>query len=114
MGRCADEPAARKHVEGARALADEVGRRLEPRLPADAAARQVADDVLAEEPGRGLGGIACVRVLGKKADERPLEPLVERREDDRQRRFRDARTGRERLGELAEPLVLRHLADERV
>src|SRR5207248_11199387 len=38
--RRADETAGREHVERARPLADEVRRRLEPRAPVDAAARQ--------------------------------------------------------------------------
>ena len=36
-------PPGREHVERARPLADEVRRRLEPRAPADAAARQQRD-----------------------------------------------------------------------
>jgi hypothetical protein len=87
MGRRADEPTAGQDVEGTCTLADEVGRRLEPRLPADAAARQVADDVVSEEPGSGLRRVACVRVLGQQAEKRPPELLVERPEDDRQGRL---------------------------
>src|SRR5205823_410923 len=38
--RCADDPAAGENVERSGALADEVRRRLEPRLPGDTAARE--------------------------------------------------------------------------
>ena len=112
--RRAHEPAAGENGQRARPLADEVRRRLEPGLPADAARRHVADGLFAEEPRGRLGGVARVGVLGQQADERPLEPLVQRGEHDRERRLRDARTRRQRLGELAEPFVLRDLADERV
>ena len=90
----ADEPAARQDAEGAGPLADEVRRRLEAQLPAHAAARQVADALLAQEPAGGLGGVAGVRVLGEQADEPALEALVQRREHDGQRRLRNARTSR--------------------
>ena len=112
MRRRADEAAAREHVERARALADEVRRRLEAGFPADAAARHRADELVAEEPRRGLGDVARVDVLGDEADERPLEPLVERREHHRQRRLRHARTGGQGLGELDEALLVHELADE--
>ena len=45
------------------ALADEVRRRLEPALPADAARGEQADVLLPEEPARGLGGISRVGVV---------------------------------------------------
>src|SRR5438477_11161220 len=51
-GGGAHEPAGREHVERARPLADEVRRRLEAGLPADAAARQQRDPRLAEAPRR--------------------------------------------------------------
>ncbi len=108
-GRRADEPAGGEDAERAGPLADEMRRRLEPGLPADAAARQEPDLLLAEEPGRRLGGVAGVGVLGQQADERPLELLVERREHDRQRRLRDAGARRQRLGELFEALQVREL-----
>jgi hypothetical protein len=111
-GRGADERARREHVERARALADEVRRRLEPRLPANAAARQQRDPLLADEPGRRLGEVARVCVLWHEDRERPREPLVERRHDERQRRLRDARTRRKRLGEGVDPVVLEELPDE--
>jgi len=110
--RRADQAAALQHGECARTLADEVRRRLEPRLPAHAAARQVADRLVAEEPRRCFGGVPGIGVLRQQADERPLEPLVERCQHDRQGGLADARTRRQRLGELGEAPFLRELADE--
>jgi hypothetical protein len=97
-----------------RALADEVRRRLEPGTPADAAARQQCDALGACEPGRRLGRVARVRVLGHEADERALEPLVQRREEQGQDRLRDTGARRQRRGIALQPLVLEQLADKRV
>ena len=91
-----------------------MGRRLEAGLPAHAAAREVADRVVAEEPGRSLRGVPRVGVLREQADERPLQALVQRGENDRQRGLADTGTRRQRLGELGEALVVRELADERM
>ncbi len=113
-GGGADEPARGQHVERAGALADEVRRRLEARLPAHAAAGQQRDALLAEEPAGRLGGVARVGVVGQEADERPAELLPERGEHERQRRLGDARAGRERLRERLQPLVRGELADEGV
>ena len=112
--RRADEPAAREHVERTSPLADEVRRRLEPGAPADAAARQQPDALRPEEPGRGVGGVARVLILGHEDDERALELLVERREHERQRRLGHARPRRQRSGERLEALVGLQLAHERV
>ena len=109
----ADEPAAGEHVERARPLAHEMRRRLEPGLPADAAARHEPDQLVAEEPRRRLGRVARVGVLRQKADERPAELLVQRREHDRQRRLGHARPRRQRVRELAEALVLDELLGRR-
>ena len=79
--RRADQPSPSEDVEGARPLADEVRRRLEPRSPADAAAREECDALRPEEPACGLGRIAGVGIVGKQADEWPLELLVQRRQD---------------------------------
>ena len=57
-------PPLLEHVERARALADEVRRRLEAGVPADAAARQQRDALRPEEPRRRLGEVARVGVLG--------------------------------------------------
>ena len=65
-----------------------------------------------EEPRRGLGGVARVRVLRQQADERPTEPLVERRKHDGERRLGDAGARRQRVGELDEALGLDELGDE--
>ena len=110
----ADEPARGQHVEGAGALADEVRRRLESRLPAHAAAGQQRDALLAEEPAGGLGRVARVGVVGEQADERPAELLPERRQHERQRRLGDASACRKRLRECVQPLVRCELADEGV
>ncbi len=108
----ADEPAASEHVERPRPLADEVRRRLEARCPVNSSARQQRHAVLAEEPGSSLGRVPCVGVLGQRANETPIEALVERREQQRQRRLGDASARRQRLGEGREPLVLEELVDE--
>ena len=113
-------------MERARPLADEMRWRREPRLPGDAATRQQPDRVVAEEPGRGLGGVAGVRVLRQEDDESPaaaeggrvflpgiqLEPFVQRREQERQRRLRHAGARRQRVRELGEALVLDELLNE--
>ena len=111
-GRRADEAAAGKYRQSARSLADQMRRRLETGLPADAAARQEPDLLLAEEPGGRLGGVAGVGVLRQQADERALELLEERREHDGQRRLRHAGARRQRLGKLFEALQARDFADE--
>ena len=108
------ETARGEHVERARPLADEVRRRGEPRLPAHAAARQERDPLGAQVPARRLGEVARVGVLGRQRDEPAAELLVERRDDERQRRVRDARADGERLGELAQALAPLDLAEERV
>jgi hypothetical protein len=77
-GRGADEPAGREDVQGARPLAHEVRRRLEPRAPADTTAREERDVLVPDEPAGGLGDVARVRVLGREHDERSRQLLVER------------------------------------
>ena len=110
--RGADETSPCEDVERARALADEVRRRLEPRSPADAAAREEGDVLRPEEPACGLGRVARVGIVGKQADERPLELLVQRRKDERQDRLGDARARRQGLGEALEALVRAERVDE--
>ncbi len=112
--RGTDEPAAREHVERPRPFADEVRRRRESRLPGDAAARQQANRLVAEEPRRALGCVARVRVLREQNDEASLEALVQRGEQERQRRLRHAGARRECVRELDETLVLDELLDEGV
>ena len=73
-------------------------RRREPRLPGDAATRQQSDRVVAEEPGRALGSVARIRVLRKEDYNRTSKPLVQRREQERQRRLRHPRARRQRNG----------------
>ena len=65
-----DEPAGGEDVERPRTLADEVRRRLEPGLPADAATREQRDVLGAEQPPCGLGQIARVAVVGDEDDRR--------------------------------------------
>ena len=114
-GRCADEAAGREDVESACPLSDEVRRRLEARAPAHAAAGEERDAVVAEEPGRGLGDVARVGVLGREHDERAAELFVERRDDERQSGLGHARAGfRQLLEEQAEALALGELTNERV
>jgi hypothetical protein len=62
-GRGADEAAGSEHLEGARPLTEQVRRRLEPAAPADAARGEETDPLLAEEPGRCLGGVPRLRVI---------------------------------------------------
>ena len=112
--RDADEAAGGEDVERPRPLADEVRRRREAGVPADAPARKQRDALLADEPSGALGEVASVRVLGNEDRERLLETLVERGDDERERRLRDAGTGRQRLGEGVEPVVLEELPDEHV
>ena len=108
-----DEAALLEHLERAGPLADEVRRRPEAGVPADAAARQQRDAILAQEPARRLGEIACVGVLGDEQRQRAAELLVERGDEQRQRRLGHAGTRRQRRGELLYVLALEQLADER-
>ena len=89
--RGGDEAAGREDVECSGPLADEVRRRLEPGAPADAAARQERDAIVAEEPGGRLGRVARVGVLGEDDHESPLELEMESGEEERQRRLGDSR-----------------------
>jgi hypothetical protein len=91
-----------------------VRRRLEPGVPAHAATREQRDTLLAEEPCSGVGSVASVGVLGQDSDELALEPLVQRREQERERRLGHASVRRQRLGEGDQPLVLDELTDEGV
>jgi hypothetical protein len=91
-----------------------VRRRLEPRAPAHAARGQQRDPLLAEEPGRGLGRVARVRVVREQHAEPAPELLVERREQQRQRRLRDAGARGQRRGEGGQAVVGAQPGDERV
>ena len=101
-------------MERPRPLADEMRRRRESRLPGDAAARQQTDRLVAEEPGRALGCVAGVRVLREENDEATLEALMQRGEQERQRRLRHASARRQCVCERDKALVLDELLDERV
>jgi hypothetical protein len=65
-------------------------RRFEPRLPADAAARQEGDAFGAEEPRGSLGRVARVGVLGQEDDQPTVELGVERGKHERKRGLGDA------------------------
>ena len=87
--RGGDETAGGEDVERTGPLADEVRGRLEPGAPADAAARQERDHVVAEEPGSGLGRVTRVGILRKDDHEPSIELEMESREEERQRRLGD-------------------------
>ena len=112
--RGGDEPAGGEHVERACALTDEVRRGVEAGAPVDAAARQHRDAFVAEEPRGALGGVASVLILRGQQNERAIELLVERREQQRQRGLGDAGGRRERLGKALEASVARSSRDERM
>jgi hypothetical protein len=111
---CTDETAPSEDLERAGPLADEVGRGSEPRVCAHASAREEGDGVGGRKPADGLGSVACVFVLGENTDERPCERRVERSEDERQRRLRDASAAGEGVDKRAESLALCELIDEAV
>ena len=108
-----DQGALLEQVQRPGALADEVRRRPQPGVPADAAARQERDALRPEVPRSGLREVARIGVLGNEDRQRAAELLVQRRDDERQRRLRDARARRQRLGELLQLLVLEQFAHER-
>jgi hypothetical protein len=119
LGQCgsgrADETAALEDLERAEALADEVRRRFEAGVPADAPTGEQADPIGAEVPAGRFRGVAGVRILGKQHDERAAQPLVERSEDERQCRLGDACAGAlEFARERREALALGELAREHV
>src|SRR4029450_2429655 len=88
---------------------------LEPRAPADAPARKERHVLVADEPAGGLGDVARIGVLGREHDERPAELLVQRRDQERKRRLRDARAGlRKLLEERAKALAFGELTNQRV
>ena len=96
-------------------LADEVRRRHEAALPANPARGEQPDALLAEEPARCLGRVTRVGIVGQNAHQRRSGAArkVERGEEERQERLRDARgagLGRER----AEPIALGELPGEDV
>ena len=70
--------------------------------------------LVAEEPAGRLGRVAGVGVLGQQHDEAALQLVVQRGEDERQHRLRDAGARRQRGGELLEPLLRAEAFDEAV
>ena len=81
--RGAHEAAGGEDIECPRALPDEVRRGFQARLPADAAAREQRHAVVAQVPGRCLGRIARIGVLGEENEQRPIELQMEGGEDER-------------------------------
>jgi hypothetical protein len=118
LGNCcgggADEASARQDVERTRPLSHEVRRRLEARAPTYAAAREQRDPLGAEEPRGRLRCVAGIGVLWEEHDEPPLEPFVQRREQEGQRRLGDACACRQRSRETFEALVLDELRNQDV
>ena len=112
--RRADEPARREHVEGTRPLADEMRRRLEPRAPANAAARQQRDPLLAEEPARPLGRVAGVGVLGQQHDERAPSCSCSAASSSGSAGSETRAARGQGLRERGQALVVEQLLDERV
>jgi hypothetical protein len=87
-------------------------RRLEPAAPVHAARREERDAVVTGEPPCGLRRVACVGVLGEDDDQPAAELLVQGREQERQDRLGDARTRRQRSGELLQTLLRTEALDE--
>ncbi len=111
-----DQAAGGEDVERAGPLADQVRRRVEAGAPADAAAGEQRDAVVAEEPGGGFCGVARLGVLWQDDDEAAIEPEVECREEKRQRRLGHSGARAFAVGGLdGETLVrLRDLVRERL
>ena len=107
------EPARGEQLERAKALADEMGRRLEPRGLGDAPAGVERNRLRPEEPRRTLGRVARVRVLGEKDEKPPPELGVESGENERKRCLRHPRAGGKRLRVGEEPVAPAKLVDER-
>ena len=76
----------------------------------DTAARQHRDAFVAEEPGGALGGVAGVLSSGASRTSGAVELLVERGEQQRQRRLGHPGRRRERLGEAFEAIGRAELA----
>jgi hypothetical protein len=68
--------------------------------------------VAAEEPSRRLGRVAGIRVLGQQDEQPAAELLMERGEEERQHRLRDARLRRQCPDEGLEAVVAPQLVDE--
>ena len=110
--RHAYEPSVAQDVEGAGPFADQVRGRIEPRVRADATARQERNRRGIDEPADSLGDVARILVLGEHADERAFERRVQRPEEERQRGLGHARVRRERVDERGEALARGELVDE--
>ena len=109
-----DETATLEHVEGTGALADQMRRRLETRLPANATRREQRHRLVAEEPAGRFGDVPRVCVLGERDDQPSADLVVQRRDDQRQHRLGDAGARRQRLREFLEALFGANALDEAV
>ncbi len=113
--RHADEPTGLEDGERPRALADEVRRGTDTGLDGHAAARHERGHLVAEEPGRSLGRIARVLVVGQHAHEPALALDVGGREDEREYGLGDPRARRGQCrDERGESLVASERAGEEV
>src|SRR2546428_132927 len=77
---------------------NEMRRGVEAGAPVDAAARQHRNALVAKEPSGALGRVARILILRGEENERAVELLVERGEQQWQRRLRDPGRCRKRLG----------------
>ena len=112
-GRRTHQPTRGEQLQRAKALTDQVGRRLEPRGLGDPPTGVERNRLRPEEPRRTLGSVARIRVLGEKDEKRPPELGVERGEHERKRCLRHPRAGGERLRVRDEPVAPAKLVDER-
>ena len=107
-----DEAPCREDVECASALTDEVRWRLQARGMRNATARKQCDAVWAEKPGCAVGRVPGVGVLGQEHEHATTELLVQRREEERERRLGDPGSTPKGLHERLEPLRRSELRDE--
>jgi hypothetical protein len=111
-GGDADETAPREDFEGSCPLADEVRGRLETGSRVYATTRKERNATGVGVPADRLGDVARLLVVCEEAHERPSALTVERREEKRKRRLRDARVRREVVDECAETLARGERVDE--
>ena len=113
-GGGADEPARREHVERPGALADEVRRRLEAGVPADAAAREQRDALRPRNQPAASAASRASASSGRSRTSGRSSCSCSAASSRGQRRLRDARARRQRRGEGGEALVGDEGANERV
>jgi hypothetical protein len=110
--RHADQPATAQDVERAGALADQMCRWLETGARVHPATGEKRHRRGIEVPADAFGEVACLLVFRDQADERAGEVGVQRRQQERQDRLRDACVGREGVREGAEAVGARERLDE--